>query len=196
MTCSDWTLLAAHRLADSPAAAEPEDAGAWADALDHLDRCSECRGRAVAADPTLVFRSLPAWEPDAAEVDAMRAGVAALRRAHRVTPHPEGALQAKAAPARAAAGERTGWRVAAAAGLAAALLSAAPVAERFPRDGSRLAPAAVRFAGGAPGVPVAAFLDDPSLPAVDDIENPTASVYHFDDDQVAVVMVVDAGLDV
>jgi hypothetical protein len=181
MTCSDWTLLAAHRLADSPAVAEPEDAGAWAEALDHLDWCPECRRRAVAADPTLVFRSLPAWEPDAAEVDAMRAGVAALRRAHRVTP--EGALQAKAVPARAAAGERTGWRVAAAAGLAAALLSAAPVAERFPREGSRPAPEA-------------AFLDDPSLPAVDDIENPTASVYHFDDDQVAVVMVVDAGLDV
>jgi hypothetical protein len=194
MTCSDWTLLAAHRLADSPAAAEPEDAGAWAEALDHLDRCPECRRRAVAADPTLVFRSLSAWEPDAAEVDAMRAGVAALRRAHRVTP--EGALQAKAAPARAAAGERTGWRVAAAAGLAAALLSAAPVAERLSGERSRPAPSAARFAAGAVGVPVAAFLDDPSLPAVDDIENPTASVYHFDDDQVAVVMVVDAGLDV
>ncbi|HEX6199639.1 MAG TPA: hypothetical protein VF150_05190 [Thermoanaerobaculia bacterium] len=194
MTCPDWTLLAAHRLADSPVAAEPEDAGAWAEALGHLDRCPECRRRAVAADPSLVFRSLPAWEPDATEVDAMRAGVATLRRAHRVTPRPEGALQAKAAaPRGTVARERTGWRLAAAAGLVATLLWAAPAAERLSSGRSAPVPGPARFAAG---VPLAAFLDDPSLPAVDDIENPTASVYHFDDDEVAVVMVVDAGLDV
>jgi hypothetical protein len=44
-------------------------------------------------------------------------------------------------------------------------------------------------------VPVA-FLEDPTLPAVDDIDHPTASVYHFDDQDVELVMVVDAGLDV
>jgi hypothetical protein len=41
-----------------------------------------------------------------------------------------------------------------------------------------------------------AFFEDPSLPAIDDIEHPTASVYHFDDEDVELVMVVDPGLDV
>lgn len=194
MTCPDWTLLAAHRLADAPEAAEPADAATWGDALDHLDACPECRRRAVAADPTLVFRSLPAWEPDAAEVDAMRSGVAALRRVHRVAPGPERPLEARTPFRRAALRERTGWRVAAAAGLASALLSVAPVAERLPGPAGSAASAG-RLSVGA-GVPIAAFLDDPSLPAVDDIDHPTASVYHIDDEEVGVVMVVDAGLDV
>lgn len=193
MTCPDWTLLAAHRLAGSAAAAEPEDSGAWGEALDHLDGCPECRRHAVAADPTLLFRSLPAWRPEPAEVDAMRAGVAALRRAHRVSPRAERPLDAKLPSRRPAAREHTGWRVAAAAGLAAALLSAAPATERLPGDPPRPGATVGWF---ATGVPVAAFLDDLNLPAVDDIENPTASVYHFDDEEVAVVMVVDAGLDV
>lgn len=195
MTCPDWTLLAAHRLADSPAAADPEAAGAWSEALAHLDGCPECRHRAVAADPTLLFRSLPAWEPEPAEVDAMRAGVAALRRAHRVAPRADRPLEAGPRSRRSVPRETSGWRVAAAAGLAAALLAVAPVAERSPSDPARPPATAARFAAGV-GVSVAAFLDDPSLPAVDDIENPTASVYHFDDEEVAVVMVVDAGLDV
>lgn len=195
MTCPDWTLLAAHRLADAPEAAEPADAAAWGEALDHLDACPECRRRAVAADPTLVFRSLPAWEPEPAEVDAMRAGVAALRRAHRVAPGPERPLEARTPSRRAGLRQRTGWRVAAAAGLASALLSVAPIVERLPGDPAGSAATAGRLSAGA-GVPIAAFLDDPSLPAVDDIENPMASVYHIDDEEVGVVMVVDAGLDV
>ncbi|HSL81517.1 MAG TPA: hypothetical protein VLF66_02000 [Thermoanaerobaculia bacterium] len=195
MTCPDWTLLAAHRLADAPEAAAPTDAGAWGEALGHLDGCPECRRSAVAADPTLVFRSLPAWEPDAAEVDAMRAGVAALRRVHRVAPASEGPREARTPLRRAALRERAGWRMAAAAGLAAALLSVAPVAERLPGDPAGSGASAGRLATGA-GFPIAAFLEDPNLPAVDDIENPTASVYHLDDERVGVVMVVDAGLDV
>jgi len=194
VTCPDWTLLAAHRLADAPEAAEPANAAAWGEALDHLEACPECRRRAVAADPTLVFRSLPAWEPDAAEVDAMRAGVAALRRAHRVAPGGERPLEARAPFRRAALRERTGWRMAAAAGLASALLSVAPVVERLPGDPAGSAARTGRLTGA--GVPIAAFLDDPNLPAVDDIENPRASVYHIDDEEVGVVMVVDAGLDV
>ncbi len=197
MTCPDWNRLTAHRLAD-PATAAARVPEAWGAALDHLDGCPECRRRALAADPTLLFRSLPDWETDAAgEVDAMRSGVAALRRAHRVTPRSESEPAAAGAAPGASArstGERNAWRAAAAAVLAAALLSAAPAVRQTAGDAPRAGalPGAI---GAAQAVPVA-YLDDPTLSTVDDIEHPTASVYHFDDEEVAVVMVVDAGLDV
>lgn len=197
MTCPDWTRLTAHRLAD-PATAAARVPEAWGAALDHLDGCPECRRRALAADSTLLFRSLSDWKTDAAgEVDAMRSGVAALRRAHRVTPRSE----VEPAPAGAdpdgsdrSTGDRNGWRAAAAAVLAAALLSAAPAVRQTAGDAPRagVVPGAT---GADQAVPVA-YLDDPTLSTVDDIEHPTASVYHFDDEEVAVVMVVDAGLDV
>lgn len=196
MTCPDWTRLTAHRVAD-PATAAARVPEAWGAALDHLDGCSECRRRALAADPTLLFRSLPDWKPDAAaEVDAIRSGVAALRRAHRITPRGEAERAAGAAPGGSArsTGERNGWRAAAAAVLAAALLSAAPAVRQTAGDAPR-AGAVPGATGAGQAVPVA-YLDDPTLSTVDDIEHPTASVYHFDDEEVAVVMVVDAGLDV
>ena len=194
MSCPDWRRLAAHRRAapGTPGAEEPE---AWPAALDHLDGCSDCRRRAVAEDPLLVFRRLPAVEAGPDSVAAMRAGVAALRRAHRV----EGGR----APADLDAGRLGRWwgRVAAAAVLAAALLAVAPAAERTRNAGNAAVEVQARYGGPALGwTPTgflpAAFLDDPGLPAVDDIEHPTASVYHFDDEDVELVMVVDAGLDV
>lgn len=197
MTCPDWTRLTAHRLAD-PATAAARVPEAWGAALDHLDGCPECRRRALAADPTLLFRSLPDWKTDAeSEVDAIRSGVAALRRAHRITPRSEAEPAAPRAAAGGAArstGERNGWRAAAAAALAAALLSASPAVRQTDGDAPR-AGVVPRATGAGQAVPVA-YLDDSTLSTVDDIEHPTASVYHFDDEEVAVVMVVDAGLDV
>ncbi|HLE83510.1 MAG TPA: hypothetical protein VJG13_04145 [Thermoanaerobaculia bacterium] len=192
MSCPDWRRLAGHRLA-APGSPEAEEPAAWEAALAHLDACPACRARALAEDPVLVFRRLSALEAGPAAAEAMKAGVAALRRAHRV----EGGRQPAARPAAGGAGARGRWwgRAAAAAVLAGALLAVAPAAERSESAGSRELALRSRPWGGAGLVPVA-FLEDPTLPAVDDIDHPTASVYHFDDQDVELVMVVDAGLDV
>jgi len=104
VSCPDWKALAAAR---ESAEAEP----AWTEAMAHFDACPRCRREAVAADPLLVFRRLPALEMPAgdelAEAEAMRQAVAAMRTARRLERH-----------------QHAGWkRWAAAAVLATASLS-------------------------------------------------------------------------
>lgn len=195
MTCPDWTRLAAHRHAapETAAAAEPRE---WASALKHLDDCPGCRREAVAADPTLAFLRLPAPAVGPAEVEEIRAGVEALRRARRLEAGAPGTGHAAAA-GREGSRRRSWGRAAAAAGLLTALVALGPAVDDDRRLGEREgvgAEAEARAAGVDPGPP--ARLGDPGLLAVDEIEHPTASVYHFDAEEVAVVMVVDAGFDV
>jgi hypothetical protein len=197
MSCPDWSDLTAHRRGDErSAAAAPEG---WNRAMDHLEGCADCRDRALAADPTLLFRRLPSLEVSAGEIADMRAGVAALRRAGRVTESPA----ARRPAARALAAGASAWwgRAAAAAILAIGLLSLQPgLEERAPEalfhGTTPLTAEMFPFDLEAEGMATLAWLDEAGASAVDDIENPTASVYHFDDEEVAVVMVVDAGLDV
>lgn len=84
--CPDWDLLAVRRERDG---ADPEG---WAEALVHFDACRECRREALAADPLLVFRRLPAPDlppaEERSEVDSMRQAVAAMRTAKRLEPGP------------------------------------------------------------------------------------------------------------
>lgn len=197
MTCPDWTRLAAHRHAapETAAAAEPRE---WASALEHLEGCPGCRREAVAADPTLAFRRLPTPTVGPAEVDEIRAGVEALRRARRLEAGAPGAGHA-AVPGREGSRSRSWSRAAAAAGLLTALVALGPAVEPDQRAGDRRgasaeADASARGAEVDPRPP--ARLDPSQLLAVDEIEHPTASVYHFDAEEVAVVMVVDAGFDV
>ena len=196
MSCPDWSTLTAHRNGDDRSAAAPEG---WNEAMDHLEGCADCRDRAVAADPTLLFRRLPSLEASAGEIADMRAGVAALRRAGRVTESPAARRPATRA---LATGASTWWgRAAAAAILATGLLSLQPGLEEpapgglFPGT-APLTAEMFPFDPEAQGMAALAWLDEAGASAVDDIENPTASVYHFDDEEVAVVMVVDSGLDV
>ena len=182
MSCPDWSRLAGERrTADAAASAEP---AAWRQALKHLDGCGECRDEALEADPVLLFRRLPTFAPDAAAIEDMRSGVAALRRAQRLV----GGVERAGEPEAVRRPSRWWGRAAAAAILAAGLLGFRPDAEHA----SRVPPDA--WSTGSP-VPVAR-LEAPAAFAVDEIDRPTASVYHFDDDEVGVVMVVDAGLDV
>lgn len=199
MSCPEWSLLTAHRFA-APEAAAAEEPREWREALEHLDGCADCRRRAVAADPTLAFRRLPTPSVGPAEVDEIRAGVAALRRTRRLE---AGTGRAGGAPG-AGADERDRsrpWsRAAAAAGLLIVLAGLGPALAPEHRTGDRqgerreTSPAARTFAAEEAGP--TALLDDPRLLTVDEIEHPTASVYHFDAEEVAVVMVVDAGFDV
>lgn len=80
--CPDWNVLVLHRERDGAA---PEG---WTAALEHFDACRECRREALAADPLLVFRRLPAPAVSPAEersaVESMRQAVAAMRTAERL----------------------------------------------------------------------------------------------------------------
>lgn len=95
MTCPDWRRLdpAARDASGAPHAAiravDAITAVGWQEALSHLDSgCPRCWQEALAVDPTLIFRRLPAPElapaREAEEVEAARAAVAAMRTASRL----------------------------------------------------------------------------------------------------------------
>ena len=110
MSCPDWRRLdpaARERASGAPHAGHVGDtrdardarpavdavdalhAHHWQQALSHLDSgCPHCWREALAVDPTLIFRRLPAPElspaQEAEEVDAARLAVAAMRTASRL----------------------------------------------------------------------------------------------------------------
>ncbi len=214
MSCPDWRRLdPAARGEASPRAAR------WEEALRHLDGgCSLCRREALAADPTLVFRLLPAPEMTAAEegeeVAAARQAVAAMRAASRLGHHgresgslmdrwpqvaprsPKGqralrwALAASLAGAALLFGSSHGWR----GGMAGA---AALLEHRADRGAASIpalgAPADGRIAADreAPAV-----LPASSRSSIEGLSRPEARVYQIDGPQMSVVMIVDARLDV
>jgi len=202
MSCPRWDRLVAFRYA-GPDAREPEG---WQEALEHLDTCSECREAAVAADPALAFRRLPEVSLGADELRSLRSGVDALRRARRVDAAGLGHAWAGPRSSRWSRGVHrltrgvrgiapTVGRLAAAALLAGALLSTAP-------DGLSIGPGADAGAQPTPQALLAQagpWSPSPAADSVlaeDDIESPTASVYHLSDDEIGITMVVDPGLDV
>jgi hypothetical protein len=178
VSCPDWNALAAHRLERD--GAEPTG---WPAALEHFDSCRLCRRQALAADPTLVFRRLPAAESAPASVDvdvaAMCQAVAALRGASRLE-----------------ASERRGgsWkRWAAAAALAIAALSMPGDVGRAGR--ARPAPdQAAIFRSGA-AFASSSLGDAADVPLIDGVSEPGARVYHMDGEGMSVVMVIDESLD-
>ncbi len=201
MSCPRWDRLVAYRY-EGPEARQPEG---WQEALEHLDSCAACRDEAFAADPSLAFRRLPEVTVGADELRSLRAGVDALRRASRIEPSALAGL-ARADTVRSAslpvrrvarafrAALPAVGRFAAAAVLAIALLSAHP--DGLVVDGGQGADALPFQQARQDAAP--AFGDEPAADSVlagDDIESPTASVYHFDD-EIAITMVVDPGFDV
>jgi hypothetical protein len=92
MTCPDWRRLdpAVRDASGAPGApSRAVDAVRWQEALSHLDSgCPRCWQEALAVDPTLIFRRLPAPElapaREAEEVEAARVAVAAMRTASRL----------------------------------------------------------------------------------------------------------------
>jgi hypothetical protein len=188
VSCPDWKTLAAWR--DDPRAEEPAE---WQEALAHLDRgCVLCRRAALAADPTLVFRRLaapsaPAPAQEASDVESMRRAVAAMRAAGRV----------EAAGKQGRRIRNLGWKHwAAAAALAVAALS-------LPGDGAhrlRQPPAAtMSFAVpavltvGETGSVFPAGMEDDS-PILEGVNLDDARLYQFENEEIAVVMVVDESL--
>lgn len=197
----DWEGLVARRDAGGR-----EPAG-WADAVAHMESCEPCRRAALAADPTLVFRRLPAAATDAADADAMRRAVASLRRASRVAAA-DGA--APSAPTHRSLPERLRRVPAALRNLAAAVLLVAAGSGALmlggldPADdagGTAAPPAATRATGGGEGLwrsdAPAVRRDAAGQQVVEGLSAPrTADVYQAGEGDMTVVMVVDENLDI
>jgi len=181
VTCPDWKLLVAERDAGG------DDPPGWSTAVAHMDECDGCRRTALAADPTLVFRRLPAVDVDRAEVDSMRRAVANLRQASRVMS--EAADDAAPRRRRRRLADRL-RHAAAAAVLAAAGLGLwfVGVADDAP---------ATRPVEPTPAVATAAPWAAAGLPVFEDLSRPhQADVYQVGEEDLTVVMVVDETLDI
>jgi len=190
MSCPSWSRLVAHRFAG----ADQQEPDGWREALEHLGSCAACREAAYAADPTLVLLRHGDAELDGDEVSRMRAGVDSLRRARRVEEH---SPEQRSPRGRGADRSRSVWsalvpsamRLAAAAGLAGVLLSVYP--HREPPAATAALPEIQAF---APSASIDSWGSD--MAATDDFFLSTATVYHFDEDDLNVVILVDSGLDV
>lgn len=189
-SCPDWKRLASVREAEASPFARDDAPGSaagreWRQALDHLDSgCTLCRREALAVDPLLVFRRLPALEISAEgeerEIDSVLRAVAAMRTASRHESSPRTALN---------------WRRwAAAAVLAVLSLSVGPW--RVP--GSRPTPStqlSQRDLSAQQTVLPALGLEGANT--VEAVENrPDARVYQMNDDGFSVTMIVDESFDV
>jgi hypothetical protein len=71
MRCPDWNRLRSR---------QENDPEAWERGLEHFDACDQCRDQALAVEPTLMFRRLPAPVVGKSDVEAMKQAVAVLRR--------------------------------------------------------------------------------------------------------------------
>jgi hypothetical protein len=213
MSCPDWRRLdPAARGEASPLAAR------WEAALRHLDDgCPLCRREALAADPTLVFRLLPAPEltpvEENEEVAAARQAVAAMRAASRLEHHGRAsgslaarwphasrqsskgmkvvrwALAASLAGMALLFGASHGWR--GDVGRAAALL-------QHPGDRGAGSVRALRAPAGrlASDREAPMVLPAASRSSIEGLSRPEARVYQIDGPQMSVVMIVDNKLDV
>jgi hypothetical protein len=172
MSCPDWTGLVAAR--------EREDAepAGWAEAVTHLDACPRCRREAVAADPLLVFRRLPAVElpegEERAEAEAMRQAVAAMRTAKR--------LESRRSFA--------GWRRWA----AAAVLALASLA--MGRDKSPLTPIPQPAAPVAVAARPAAAGPGAGTATLEALDRSDVRVYQMDGQDLTAFMIVGSKVDV
>lgn len=207
--CPDWRDLAASRDREELRSGE-----SWLAALDHLDAgCRACRDAAYSADPTLVFRRVPAIETTPDEVADLTASVRAMIRAGRVDGAPssswedliasEPAAEPAPLPVPKAARSLPRWRIASlAASLVALLLgtSTAPPgtggAEPAQGSGAPLAASYFATADFAAAYGTAAESRAGDQVEIETLDRPSANVYQFDDPNMAVVLIVDAGLDV
>ncbi len=148
MSCPDWRRLdpaardasgAPHAAAGATHAIDALHAIHWREALSHLDSgCPHCWREALAVDPTLIFRRLPAPElapaQEAEEVEAARLAVAAMRRlpAPPYVPAARWALAAGLTAMALVYGSGHGWRPTTAATAPAAAAGAELASGRSP----------------------------------------------------------------
>lgn len=198
----DWERLVARRDAAG------RDPSGWHEAVAHMDGCEACRRAALAADPTLVFRRLPAPAVDAADADAMRRAVASLRRANRVSP-----VDAAAGVGESSLSDRLRRLPAALRHLAATLLLVAAgtgalllAGVDLPDGGGHAVPTAAETRPAVPGTGADGLwrhgapqrpADAPQQQVFEGLSAPRAAdVYQTGEGDMTVVMVVDETLDI
>jgi hypothetical protein len=197
--CPDWTALAAARLTAMTESERGENGTALTDppgfaaARAHLAGCPDCRVAALAADPLFLFSTLEPADAAAGETEKprgaagrddhdvreMQSAVFALVRASRVAPDAEREL-AKDRPV-------SRW-LRYAAGFVIASLLGLSGASRAPREEAAVPPAPESLASWTEATA------DPAT--VEELDRPEARVYELSNAELAVVMIVDAGLDV
>lgn len=144
-----------------------EDPPGWEEARQHLQRCLSCRRTALAQDPLLLFATLPPPLVEPNKVEEMVASVEWLLCAER--------LREKGQEIERVRRSRGSWlRLAATVLLALFLDRSLPRSEPLP-------------AGTSPSE---------AMPSIDAVESSTARLYQLSDEQVQVVWIVDAALDV
>jgi hypothetical protein len=188
LRCPDWRRLAAAR------DASPAEPPGWEEALRHLDACADCRPAAIAADPLLAFRRLPAPALAADEAESMRLRVAALVGASRITGAPPSSsrLAAQLTRRRRSFAALPLRQVAAAAVVAVALLAGG----NAPQGDAVLAFAP---AAGLPNHPASTPALDAAIaaePVLDELDRPFDHVVQWNGDDLSVVLVVDGRLGV
>ena len=198
MSCPEivWDRALAHRF--DPQASEPAD---WPTLESHLETCADCRRRAVAVDPSLLF-SLRPPEPPASqagprnEAAAMIEAVATMRRTARVERHAE---ENRTWARRLGHARWTRWVAAAAVAVAALSYGALGMGGLSADDP---AGGAVRVEAPAPSPHLPEILQRVeaarSVPVFEGLNRPEARVYEWmsEDSDVAVLMIVDENLDV
>jgi hypothetical protein len=171
VTCpsaAEWRALTAHRRE-----ASLEEPAGWEAAVEHLDGgCKACRQTALDADPTLVFRRLPAVEAGDADIAAMIHAVSVLRTASRIAPERR---------------RGTGWQRWAS---AAALLLAALSSGSSPALRDTLVPSISRITE-VPRSAAALPARMQMMPALEGLDRSEARIYQMEQDDFSVVMVVD-----
>lgn len=202
MACPDWSQLVGQR------EAQLDDPPGWRKAMDHLDSCRHCRPRALAAEPTLLFRRLPTVSSTrgghvAVDVEAMKRAVATLRRTgplQRVTQDRGSQTLHRRLPAVAAGllfvvllgltpgvGEReTGT---AAGTLSAEMQGAATVTETGVVTGFQTLSQAAGFTQELQPSTLTGSL-------IEDLELPNSRIYQMPGKEMALTMVVSPSLDV
>lgn len=199
-SCPDWRALVAARDEASTTGA-PDDASrdaAWRQALAHLATCRGCRPAALAAEPTLLFQSLPRIDVTTDDLLAMRQAVAAMRRAERVSPEPRSGRLARVAAGVSGLGRRgrglaaAGLLAAASGGLWLALPAPTPIGAPPTAVTESTQPVPIAEPAGPSLLPSAAE------PVFMDLSSPRAAdVYRVGrGGGLQVVMVVDETLDV
>lgn len=183
MSCPDWqSLVAARELASETGSATVSDdrPPGWAEARRHVASCGRCRQAALAADPLLLFTRLPETTVTPAEIGDMQSSVMALVRASRIAQVSPAASSGNARETMRAqrGGVFSASRIAAALGICSLLaLSGAP--RRQP-----------------PALSTAATVVPTIDSVIEELDRPGARIYELPQADMAVVMIVDASLDV
>lgn len=182
MRCPEWRALLAHRF-DAALEAPPH----WSAAESHLEECAECRRRALAIDPTLVFRGAASWTETAGESAEIMQAVRTLRRHADLEDRSERTRAPR--PAERSSGRRREHGPLAAAALFALILAFQPTMTSRPET----EPTATLEVPAPTGIARAVR---PTAPAIEVVDRPDARVYEWGADDLSVVMVVDESLDV